>query len=342
MKRVTWLVLLLAVATGGLAAWLYEADRSVEELSAWTNAASRFVDVDGLRVHYRDEGVRDGPVLLLLHGTAASLHTWDGWTASLSNRHRIVRLDLPAYGLTGPRADRDYRIGTYVDFVEAFVTAVGLPQFHIAGNSLGGNIAWRYALAHPERVQSVTLIDASGYPRDESRPLPLAFRLARTPIAGELLRHVSLPSLYRASLEDVYADDSRITDALVRRYYELGLRAGNRDAFLDRARMVREPAHDRIAGLEAPTLVMWGAADTWIPVSNAWRFLADLPNAVLALYDGAGHVPMEEMPEATAACAAAFVRVADRLAGAPADTLQRLRDGCVNAHVTADPSTTHP
>lgn len=334
MKRLGWLALLIAIVVAALVMWVVEPDRSVEELSAWTNEASRFVEIDGVRVHYRDEGLRDGPALLLLHGTAASLHTWDGWTAALSDRYRIVRLDLPAFGLTGPRPDRDYRIGTYVEFVEAFVRALGLQRFHIAGNSLGGNIAWRYTLAHPQRVHSLTLIDASGYPRDAAQPVPIAIRLARTRIVGELLRHVSLRSLYRASLEDVYADDGKVTAELVQRYYELGLRRGNRQAFMDRARMIRQDVHQRIGDVAQPTLVIWGAEDRWIPVGDAHRFAADLPHSVVAVFPNAGHVPMEEIPAATARCAAAFISVAAQLVAAPRDVRDALAPPCAPAEVS--------
>lgn len=336
MKLLKWLALVLLLATVALAAWLVEPDRSVEQLAEWAGPASRFVEVDGLSVHYRDEGPRDAPVLLLLHGTAASLHTWDGWVAVLGDRYRTLRLDLPAYGLTGPRSDRDYRIETYAQFVDGFVSALALQAFHLAGNSLGGNIAWQYALEHPERVRSLTLIDASGYPRDPEAPVPLAFRLARTPVLGEVLRRVSLPSVYRASLEDVYADDGKITDELVRRYYELGLREGNRQAFLDRARMLREDHHERIGEIRTPTLILWGAQDTWIPPADAARFLADLPNAVLAMYADAGHVPMEEIPMATANCVAAFMDAAAGVAGSPAAVRGALQAACAPADLSID------
>ena len=130
--------------------------------------------MDGLSVHYRDEGA--GPPLLLLHGTGSSLHTWDAWTDALRGHFRVIRMDLPGFGLTGPNRDDDYRIERYVEFVEAFRRRLGLESFALAGNSLGGEIAWSYTVAHPDRVSALVLVDPAGYPID--RPA-LVFRLAK-------------------------------------------------------------------------------------------------------------------------------------------------------------------
>ncbi|MEM8548821.1 MAG: alpha/beta fold hydrolase, partial [Pseudomonadota bacterium] len=145
MRRTRLIMGLLLAATLAAGFSLWEPDRSRDELAHWLNDASRFVAVAGSDAHYRREGTPGAPVLLLLHGTSSSLHTWDGWVSRLADDYDIVRVDLPGFGLTGPRADRDYTVSAYVAFLERFVARLGLTQFTIAGNSLGGNIAWRFA-----------------------------------------------------------------------------------------------------------------------------------------------------------------------------------------------------
>jgi pimeloyl-ACP methyl ester carboxylesterase len=308
MRRVAPLVgraiagaLLLLLA---LLAWQWKSDLPLDELKArWGSGASRFVDVDGMSVHYRDEGA--GPPLLLIHGTGASLHTWDAWSAALSGTHRVVRLDLPGFGLTGPQPDGDYRIDTYVDMVDHFATRVGLDRFALAGNSLGGQIAWRFAVRHPEAVNALILVDAAGYPR--SVKPPLVFRLGRVPVVSSLMGHLDPHMLVESTLKKTYGDPTRVTPDLVERYYELALRPGNRAAFGARTALPFEDRTAELRDLNVPTLILWGAKDALIPVSDAQRFAGDIRGATLRVYDDLGHVPMEEDGEHTAADAKAFL-----------------------------------
>ncbi len=277
---------------------LIRCDIPVEELKkTYANGSSRFVSVDGTDVHYRDEG--NGFPLVLVHGTAASLHTWDGWASALSGDFRVIRMDLPAFGLTGPAPDRDYRVGAYVRFLDAFLDTIGVKRCHLAGNSLGGFIAWNYVLAHPDKVEKLILVDAAGYP---SRAIPGIFRLVRLPLAGFLGRHIGPRFLIERNIREVYGDDSKITPVLVDRYHRLALREGNRQAFIDRARTDEDYGSlaRAIPEIRVPTLIIWGKEDAWIPLENAHLFERDLPNSVLKIYDGVGHVPMEEIPDITA------------------------------------------
>ncbi|MEM8908072.1 MAG: alpha/beta hydrolase [Bacteroidota bacterium] len=280
------------------AAFNYHSNIPIEELKArYTDESSHFVELVGMEVHYQVSGT--GQPLVLLHGTGASVHTWDGWVASLSKDFQIIRLDLPGFGLTGKHYGNNYSIQSYSDFLEAFVSKMGLDHFHLAGNSLGGHIAWHYALDHPNRVNRLVLLDATGYTHPDDQP-PLAFRLAQNLILGKLMLRITPRSLFERSLREVYADDGKVTGALVDRYFDLFLRRGNRQAFVDR---VKEKFVDRsaeIADIQAPTLILWGEADHWVPVTDAARFKEDLPNAELIIYPEVGHVPMEEIPEQSA------------------------------------------
>src|SRR5512137_3047131 len=147
-------VLLLVAGAIGAAfiAW-HVPDQPVSALQArWAPPPSQFIAVRGMQVHVRDEGPRDDPVpIILLHGTGASLHTWDGWTRELARERRVIRFDLPGFGLTGPSPDGVYTVESYVDTVLAVADKLGVQRFVLAGNSLGGYVAWATAVLHPPR-----------------------------------------------------------------------------------------------------------------------------------------------------------------------------------------------
>lgn len=279
-------------------------DISVEDLRAkYAGEASRFVDIDGVLVHYRDEGT--GAPLVLIHGTSSSLHTWDGWVEKLSPSRRIVRLDLPGFGLTGPASDKDYSAARYARLVVALLDRLGIARADVAGNSLGGRVALTVALDHPSHVRRLLLIDAAGL---SGQTLPRIFRLARIPVLNGLIRWVTPRMVFRNNIEQVYGDPTRVNDALVDRYYDLGRRAGNRQAIVDRLTHLSDPDLDtRLGEIHVPVLVEWGERDLWLPLEFARRMSTGIKGAKLVTYAGVGHVPMEEAPAATAADAERFL-----------------------------------
>ena len=303
-------VLLLAccvfAVAGILATWA--PDKPVSALTTrWAQPPSQFVEVDGMQAHVRDEGPRDDPMpIVLLHGTSASLHTWDGWVQGLSNQKRVIRFDLPAFGLTGPNPNNDYSIAAYVHFVGGVADKLGVKQFVLAGHSLGGQIAWATALALPQRVSKLVLVDAAGYPF-QSASVPIGFRIARMPGLRVLMEHVLPRGVIDSSVRNVYGDPSKIKPELIDRYYDLTLRAGNRQALAYRMdqRMSGDEAH--IKELKMPTLILWGAKDRLIPVDNARRFAADIPGSKLVVFDELGHVPHEEDAQKTLEAFKAFL-----------------------------------
>lgn len=303
-------VLLLAcgvfLVAGLLATWA--PDRSVKQLSArWAQSPSQFIAVNGMQVHLRDEGPRnDALPIVLLHGTSASLHTWDGWTDSLKDQRRVIRFDLPAFGLTGPDPHNDYSIAAYVRFVGAVMDRLGVRQFVLAGNSLGGQIAWGVALAMPDRVRQLVLVDSAGYPL-QSTSIPVGFRIARTPGLRNLMEHVLPRGVVDSSVRNVYGDPSRVTRELVDRYYELTLRVGNRQALAYRLDQSLSGDEDTIRQLKLPTLILWGGSDRLIPPDNGQRFAADIPGSKLVILEGLGHVPHEEDPQRTVATVKTFL-----------------------------------
>lgn len=304
-------LLLLAVLGGTLLTGLFfgHRDRPVEALKPkYAPVPSEFTTLMGMDVHFRDEGdPHDSLPLVLLHGTGSSLHTFDAWAATLKKQKRVVRMDLPGFGLTGPFPDRNYAMDQYVRFVAAFLSARKISRCILGGNSLGGQIAWNVAAEHPERVEKLILIDAAGYPGKSTR-VPLAFRMARMPFVNKLLTFITPRFVVRSSVQNVYADKGKVSDALVDRYFELSLRAGNRQALVDRLQMPADSLPVRqISNINQPTLILWGAQDGLIPLENAYRFHRDLPHDTLVILENSGHVPMEENPEESLEAVLAFL-----------------------------------
>ncbi|HET8816959.1 MAG TPA: alpha/beta hydrolase [Pseudidiomarina sp.] len=299
---------------GGIALLLilwWAPDKPVQQLyNQYAQAPSQFAQVNGMTVHYRVEGVANSkPPLILLHGTSASLHTWNGWVAELGDQQQIIRLDLPGFALTGPRADDDYRVETYANFVADFATQIGVQEFVLGGNSLGGYIAWKTAEFYPERVLRLILVDPSGGYAWNPEELPLGFRIAQSPLLSYSMEYFLPKFMIRRSVENVYGDPSRVTDDLVQLYYDMTLREGNRRAL--RLRFALQQSRDEsntLRKLTQPTLIIWGGRDRLIPVANAHRYATDLPNNVLVIFPELGHVPHEEAPAQTAEAVRAFLR----------------------------------
>lgn len=309
LKLLAGLVLLIAALMAVGVALTWAPDRQVSDLQArWAPPPSQFVDVAGLSVHLRDEGPREDPLpIVLLHGTSASLHTWDGWVEGLKSGRRVIRFDLPGFGLTGPFADGDYRVEHYVSFIAAMLDRLGVTRAVLVGNSFGGELAWETALAYPERVAGQILVDAAGYPL-AAQSMPIGFRIARLPVFNQLML-VTLPrGVIESSVRNVYGDPSKVTPELIDRYYELTLRAGNRAALPQRFAQMHPGAHaDRIARLRTPTLILWGGQDRLIPPELGERFVRDIAGSELVVFDPLGHVPHEEDPQRTLAAAREFL-----------------------------------
>ncbi len=299
----------LGLIVAGFIALNWAPDRPVSELEArWAPPPSTFIEIEGMRVHVRDEGQRDDPVpIVLLHGTSASLHTWDGWVRALEDRRRVIRVDMPGFGLTGPAPGGEYAMASYVRFITAVLDHLGVKHCVLAGNSFGGWVAWETALADPGRVEALVLVDSAGYAiRSES--VPLAFRVAKIPVLNRLME-VTLPRrLVESSVRNVYGDAGKVTPALVDRYYEISLREGNRKALVQR--FVQAPLgidEGRIRELRVPTLILWGGRDRLIPAEYGGVFLRDIAGSRLVIFDDLGHVPQEEDPARTVAAVESFL-----------------------------------
>ncbi|MDY6905747.1 MAG: alpha/beta hydrolase [Thermodesulfobacteriota bacterium] len=274
---------------------------------AYENEHSRYLDMEGMTLHYRDEG--EGPVLLLLHGVCASLHTWDGWVDELKHHYRLIRLDLPGFGLSSLHDKRIYNRAVAVRLMDRLCGQIGLKRFSIAGNSLGGYLAWTYAAAHPEKVEKLILIDPAGFPMS----LPWVLRFATHPFVRPFARF-SMPRLFfNLAVNQAYGERAKIKRSVRRRYFELAMRNGGKRDYIDIFMILKKELRsadvaEGITKITAPALVMWGEADAWIPHAqyfHQWRQV--LPNGHFITYKGAGHVPMEEIPIKTARDAHRFL-----------------------------------
>ena len=265
-------------------------------MATYTNAHSRFMVINDAMIHYRDEG--EGPPLLLIHGAFSSLHTFDGWVEELYDKYRIIRLDLPGFGLSGISAKHTFTINSYLQIVSIFLDRLHLSSCHLAGSSLGGWLAWEFALKYKKRVNRLVLIDAAGFLDDQSIPLP--FKMARMPFVNRVLRFAIQPSVFELFLRQIYGDPKKLTKELIDRYFTLFSQEGKPEAFLALANARYKDNTLHLREIPQETLIMWGRKDSWLPIENAYKFKQRIPRAELIIYDELGHIPMEEAPHETA------------------------------------------
>lgn len=313
MKRfLKWLVAILLLLVAALFFWGYAPDTDVAAMKAkYGGGTSQFAELQpGLNVHYRDEGKRDGQVLVLIHGSNASLHTWEPWVKILGKEFRIISMDLPGHGLTGVNPAGLYDNQSYVGVVNALLTRLGVAKAVIGGNSMGGGVSWMYALAHPEKTEALLLVDAGGQPQAKPDELPIGFRLMRTPVIKEAARLIAPRSIFESSIKNTMSVQSKIDDALIDRYWELNRFPGNREATMKRfsdPRGIGSGSKEKLSTIKVPVMIMWGEDDKLIPVSSARWFADAIPGSKLVIYPKVGHIPMEEVPARSAADVKAWI-----------------------------------
>ena len=296
-----WLLVSILVLLIVLGIVFYQKDQSPEEVyKKYALASSQQIAIGGVQLHYSDEGNRlDSTPLLLIHGTSSSLRTWDGVTAQLKNQYRIIRFDLPGFGLTGPNQNHDSTTRYYNEVIDSLLRALQISRVIIVGNSLGGAIATQYAIYQPAKVRGLVLVDAAGLPPAKKTTGAIGFKLAQMPVINQLLTKITPRVLVKKSLEDAYGDIGKVTDSLTAQYFDMLTREGNRKALVDRMRQGWQVTDGNfLTKVEAPTLIVWGSKDRLIPVENAALFQQKIKNSQVHIWDNLGHVPMEEDPVA--------------------------------------------
>jgi pimeloyl-ACP methyl ester carboxylesterase len=289
-------------------------DSDPAEMKAkYGGAPSQFVDLGGgLTVHLRDEGPREAPVLMLLHGSNADLHTWDPWTRLLSQNLRVIRYDQIGHGLTGPNPAGTHTADDMVAVTEKLRAKLGIQRMALAGNSMGGGVAARYAMVHPEHLFALILVDAGGAPQPANRKGRgnIGFTLAATPGVSWLMESITPRSIVERSFSESVSNQAVVTPAAVDRYWELLRYPGNRAATAERFSTPRKGFTDKdLASIKARTLILWGEEDKLISVEGARWFAKGIVGSELKTYPGIGHLPQEEAAEQSANDANLFVTV---------------------------------
>lgn len=288
-----WLMVVSLV--GVLAAlWAYRDIPAAELEARYTTPASKFIHIDGVRMHYRDEG--KGRPVVLIHANFGSLLNWDTVVPALQDRYRVIRFDMTGHGLTGPDPSGDYSLERTVALTEKLVDALGLQKFSLGGTSLGGTVAMHYAARHPDRVERLVLLSPGAL---EGRAMQREGR--RLPAAAGILKHITPRALATYMLRTRVGDPAKVTDQMIDRWYDMWMREGQRAAIL--ARLNSYSSADIaaiVARIRAPTLILWGEANPQTPIAQATelrRMLSGAASTVLITYPGVGHMANEEAGE---------------------------------------------
>ncbi len=307
MKKLLAVLAILIVVIGAIGAFTYfnfaggEAASALEE--KYLSADDRFVNVDGARVRVRIEGAEDAPPIILVHGFTHSLETWNAWADVLKSDHRVIRYDLMGHGLTGPDPKKRYSPTERAQTIGDIMDALGIDRANIAGNSLGGLAAWRFASEHPERVEKLILISPGAYPLNGAADTP-----AEIPAAMKVYLMTAPEAGVRASAGYIYADDSKITDERVAVMRDMIHREGNGEALIESLEEFTLPdPTEALSRIMSPTLIQWGEGDVIIPIQQGRDIEAAIPNATMITYPGVGHAAQEESPADTVADAIAFL-----------------------------------
>lgn len=270
---------------------------------------SQFIDLpSGAHVHFRDQGVAGAPVLVLLHGSNASLHTWEPWVQILGQQYRVITVDLPSHGLTGAVPSNDYSQAGMANFVDEFTTALHVPRFALGGNSMGGGVAARFTLMYPSRVSKLILVDASGIPSKMPTDPGMGFRIARIPVIQNIMLYVSPRALFEDALRKAFYDKTKVTAEMVDRYWELNRRVGNRAATLKRFQTPPDTfLAEHVGEIKTPTLIIWGDRDTLVPLDVGETYRDAIKGSQFLVYRDVGHIPMEEVADRSAEAVRVFL-----------------------------------
>ncbi len=256
---------------------------------------SKWVTVRGTQIHYKDEG--KGTVVVLLHNSLMYNGVWDEWIQHFPNGLRIIRPDIPGFGLTGPTPDEDYSMQSLTDFVGEFLDELKLYSVCIIGFSMGAQLAWRYAAKSPNRINKMVLINPTGYPEKE---LPDVFKLARS-WKGNILRFIGSRNLLKSRIGAMCNQNKQPTPEFFEKLITSQRRQGNRAASL---RFMREPSDllfEKIKTIKIPTQIQWSLHP------QPQRFSTDMTNSELVTLDNLGHFPVLEDPAYCAKVACEFL-----------------------------------
>ncbi|MDG1462534.1 MAG: alpha/beta hydrolase [Gammaproteobacteria bacterium] len=287
-----------------VALWAYR-DIPAEVLEEkYTNDASRFMNIDGVRVHYRDEG--EGPAIVLVHAHFASLLGWEPWVDALKEDYRVIRFDMTSHGLTGPDPTGDYTVERTVELAERFIDALGLETLSIGGTSLGGTVALHYASRHPERVDKLILLSPGSLEGKEQMK-----KRGKPGKSAEILTYILPRAIPKYMLSSAWGETTELPEELVDRWYDMWMREDQRAAEIARLRQYEAGDLEGVAAeVRTPVLILWGEENPQAKVEQAPEFIELLSSAEsvqLKIYPGVGHMAVQEAGDITGADVRAFL-----------------------------------
>lgn len=290
IRRSLLILAALGVVGLGVALWVYRDIPATELEARYAGPTSRFINIDGVRMHYRDEGT--GPVVVLFHANFSNLIDWDPWVDALKDRYRVVRVDMTSHGLTGPDPTGDYTLPRTLALTEKFIDALGIGKATLGGTSLGGTVAIHYTAAHPERVERLILLSPGSLEGREQK------RRGNVPKAAYVLKYILPRALPESMLRSGFAPPAEPPEELIDRWYDMWMREGQREAQLDRLTQYESgDIEGLVRSIRVPVLLLWGEANTTAKFEQSSEFrelLENAPSLTFISYPGVGHMAVEQ------------------------------------------------
>ena len=279
-----------------------------EIVSKYAKGPSEFIKLkDGSLIHIRDEGNKNGKVLLMVHGFNGSLFNYEPLSPYLKDEYRILSLDLPAHGLTGAVKSDLYSHEGFEKVIMEVVEILGVNKFYFVGHSMGGMIAWRYALNHLDQLNGLIIIGSPFIASEEEyndfqsvNAPPAAFKIIESKFFRRLLEYVTPRILVKEGVSQTVYDQSIVTDELVDQFHDIILMEGTRLAI---GMLVEDHENNFIANpldlkkITVPSLILHGEEDNLVDIRFVDHFVEQIPNVKLISYPKVGHMPPMEIPK---------------------------------------------
>ena len=272
----------------------YPSDISKESIEAkYLLESSDFIEIDGVNIHFAIDGT--GPDLLLLHANYANLIDWNPWVDQLKKHFRVIRIDIPGHGLTEADPSNDYSMQRTVFLLENFLNELEIDTLSIAGASLGGTTSLHYASQNPEKIDNLILVSPGALnPRVRGRTEPVTL-----PKPFEIIAYITPKIITETLLKGGFGDPNNVTDQLIKRWHDLLLREGQRDAQIARVNQYVSGDIDRVLSeVRAPALIMWGKKNNVVPVDLAYEMKDMMKNSSrieMIIYETGGHQLVQEL-----------------------------------------------
>ncbi len=272
----------------------YPSEISKESIEAkYLLESSDFIEIDGVNIHFAIDGT--GPDLLLLHANYANLIDWNPWVDQLKKHFRVIRIDIPGHGLTEADPNNDYSMQRTVFLLESFLNELEIDTLSIAGASLGGTTSLHYAKQNPEKIDKLILVSPGALnPRVRGRTEPVTL-----PKPFEIIAYITPKIITETLLKGGFGDPNNVTDQLIKRWHDLLLREGQRDAQIARVNQYVSGDIDQVLSeIRAPALIMWGKKNNVVAVDLAYEMKDMMKNSLrieMIIYESGGHQLVQEL-----------------------------------------------